>query len=1000
MRNSENSSTRSKFAAVTRIGLLVLIFAVVFATVLSCGASGESATLNNGATVNVAQADETNNASYEVSSYQNSGVTVATLQQDLHSGDATAIVTSNLSNITDTGGNSSFGLGTNVSGYRTTRSSVGLQFWNGGSSTSWGVNNDNWIGRYTPSLYAVLNVEIPSAVKSFLDEGYQVTVTYTATIYGEDNNTDLGGLKVYSGSSHVDARYLAGETWGWSDVAFDTTWSSTFTGGVSKTASETLSKDDTLVYLVLGAEGSNGDATGISNKLWLGVRADGHSLTYTITKGSASDTSAPTYVSNGSSDGYFSGLGINASSNLYSTYEGLMGSDTPQTGTYTLGYVKGKPVDDDSVNFTYYRSMSFTVTDGSMNSAAFYHGIGSATLKKSVTGGESTTATPGNIGNGDTFFVKMSATSDAATTATVTVYFAESGTFTLTLTDDYETFNGRANSVNITFNVYGIDTTDPTVGFTTTSDGVVTGAPTGSVQDFEQIDSATWVAPGNVAATFKGMDPAMSLANGNSAWVYFFDVKYSFFPFTSEPTSDSSAITNGTAMPFAISTTADKVSFAYSTYNGVLTCSGSDAMPLSGTTKPTGAGYYAFFIYVADMAGNLCSEPLVYYVKVDNQSVSGVSTEYQYDADGTGTDKKDASDWINQYNGWINQYMVGTDGKVYVDISFKLNPSGNIVTFKYGGNYYDSAPIADKYDFTAKVTPEAAGEVSVSVTGNGDDDVNGITTLVEGLTDGGLPRAMLQINVGTLKESGADWTVTLTLIYSRGGTAEDKGEFSISNSNEIGVAAGCGGSATPATVDVKIDTQSISDFAFTENGGYVSAGDYSLENGGIAIDTSTVAGRKWYTTNGALSLTSNTSAGIINEYMLYTEYSNYATYFGWKVYTAGETVNNDIKNDLASFKSKVAGAGIGMAGAGTGMAGAGTGMADVDTVMVKEFKTFFGNNMWQDDAKPSVGSLLPGQTSVNVHNGGAGVRVLYIMTLDQAGNANFSVYYLFVDPTS
>ena len=53
MRNSENSSARSKFAAVTRIGLLVLIFAVVFATVLSCGVFGENTSLN-GSVENVA----------------------------------------------------------------------------------------------------------------------------------------------------------------------------------------------------------------------------------------------------------------------------------------------------------------------------------------------------------------------------------------------------------------------------------------------------------------------------------------------------------------------------------------------------------------------------------------------------------------------------------------------------------------------------------------------------------------------------------------------------------------------------------------------------------------------------------------------------------------------------------------------------------------------------------------------------------------------------------
>lgn len=978
MRNSENSSARSKFAAVTRIGLLVLIFAVVFATVLSCGVFGENTSLN-GSVENVAQADKTNNASYEVSTYQNSGTSVTVLQQDLHSGDATAVLSSNLSGIGDTGGNSSFGLGTNVSAYRTTGSGSNLQFWNGGSGTSWGVNNDDWIGRYTPCLYAVLNVRIPASVISFLSLGYNVTVTYSANIYGQDDNTYLGGLKVYSGSSHLDARYLGGETWGWGDVGFDTTWNSTFTGGVYKTASETLSSGDTLVYLVIGAEGSNGDATGWTNKLWLGVRADSHTLTYTITKGTASDNAAPTYTHTGGTTDEFSGLSIPSDSDgsVSTDYQANKGVVQTSTDNYTIGMVTGKSALKSEGGFSYYKSMSFTVKDGDVNNAAFYHGIYSATLSKP--GATPITATAGGSQtSGSAFKVVMSASRDGGTTADVTVYFAESGSYTLTFTDNGAGFNATANSKQITINVEGIDTTAP---------GVVGGtAPSGGTSDIGNLGSASWLSLGALQATLNGMDSAVNLTDGNSAWVYYFDVKYSFFPFTSAPTSDTSGITNGTAYPFAVNSTTNKVYFSYNTTTGAVQSRVGDtgnmtglnkAAPLSGTKEYGKAGYYAFIIYVADMAGNVQATPFVYYIKVDNQSVSGVSTKYQYDADGTGAAKQDAS-------GWINQYMVGTEGKVYVDISFKLNPSGNIVTFNYGGNYYGSAPIADSYNFTATVTPKAAGEVSVSVTGNGDVDVNGITTLVGGLTDDELPRAMLQINVGTPQGSGADWTVTLTLIYSRGGTAEDKGAFGISNSNAIGVAAGCGGSATSATVDVKIDTQSISDFDFAENGGYVSKGTYSEENGGIAIDTSTVAGRKWYTTNGALSLTSNTNAYTINEYLLNTgEYSNYATYFGWKVYTNGKTVNDNIKTDLAAFKSEVA--------------GAVTGMADA-------FETFFGtsgdDNMWQVVNPSAQSSLLSGQTPVNVYIGGAGVRVLYIMTLDQAGNANFSVYYLFVDPTS
>lgn len=968
MRNSENSSARSKFAAVTRIGLLVLIFAVVFATVLSCGVFGENTSLN-GSVENVAEADHPHNASYYITSYKGSTVTVAEVQSALHNG-GTYTLSTDLSGVGDSGGGSGFSA-ENVSGYKTTETGEGIVFWNGGSSTSWGINSAGQHWMYQPCVYAVLNVQIPSTIASFLSTGYSVSVSYSAKVYASYNNNETNGIKFLASGSMLQARDLAGTgTWGWDDVGFGSTFSGDITGGVSKDfGTLNLSQGQTMLHIALGRKAG-----------WYqtpGIRADGHNLTFTITKGSASDTTEPGYSLTSTSGDSFNGLNIPADSDsvVNSSYQNAKGDSTPTTDNYTIGMVTGKIAGTVAGLGSYYKSMTFTVTDGDMNNAAFYHGIYSATLKK---GSASATATAGGgQSSGSSFRVEMSATRNASTEADVTVYFAESGTYTLTFTDNGAGFNATANSKQITITVEGIDTTVPVAGGT---------APSGGASDIGNLGSASWLSLGALQATLNGMDSAVNLTNGNSAWVYYFDVKYSFFPFTSAPTSDTSGITNGTAYPFAVNSTTNKVYFSYNTTTGAVQSRVGDtgnmtglnkAAPLSGTKEYGKAGYYAFIIYVADMAGNVQATPFVYYIKVDNQSVSGVSTKYQYDADGAGTSKQDAS-------GWINQYMVGDDGKVYVDISFKLNPSGNIVTFNYGGNYYGSAPIADSYNFTATVTPKAAGEVSVSVTGNGDVDVNGITTLVGGRTDDGLPRAMLQINVGTPQGSGADWTVTLTLVYSRGGTAEDKDAFGISNSNAIGVAAGCGGSATSATVDVKIDTQSISDFDFAENGGYVSKGTYSEENGGIAIDTSTVAGRKWYTANGALSLTSNTNAYTINEYLLNTgEYSNYATYFGWKVYTDGKTVNDDIKTDLDSFKSEVA--------------GARTGMADA-------FETFFGtsgdDNMWQVVNPSAQSSLLSGQTPVNVYIGGAGVRVLYIMTLDQAGNANFSVYYLFVDPTS
>ena len=975
MRNSENSSARSKFAAVTRIGLLVLIFAVVFATVLSCGVFGENTSLN-GSVENVAEAYIAGGNTTALSSYPNFGLSIADVQNALHTS-GTYTVSCNLSSVgfepyTSFHRTGDMGDGTSVGQGRVGFSSNGsIDYLDNPSHTAggWGVKTESSRWRQ-PGIVAALNIQIPSTLSTFLSLGYNIKVKYQATVYTADYTTDTGYGMTASGSVRHASSYVSGDDIGSSQSGGS--WSSTkYNNGQSLDfGTITLSSGQSFLNIFLAKRSSGANQ---SLGIWV---SGGGTLTFTVTKGSASDATAPTYSYVSSEGDGFNGLVVpqDSDSSINNAYQSAKGQSSTPDDNYTFGMVTGRTFASVE-GFTYYKSVKFNFKDGDVNNAAFYNGVYSATLSK---GGASAIATAGTAqSSGTAFRVEMSSSRNAGTEADVTVYFAESGTYTLTFTDNGAAYNSSANTKRITITIEGIDTTVPVAGGT---------APSGGASDIGNLGSASWLSLGALQATLNGMDSAVNLTDGNSAWVYYFDVKYSFFPFISAPSADTSAITNGTAYPFAVNSTTNKVYFSYNTTTGAVQSRVGDtgnmtglnkAAPLSGTKEYGKAGYYAFIIYVADMAGNLCSSPFVYYVKVDNQSVSGVSTKYQYDTDGTGTAKQDAS-------GWINQYMVGTDGKVYVDISFKLNPSGNIVTFNYGGNYYGSAPIADSYNFTATVTPKAAGEVSVSVTGNGDVNVNGITTLVEGLTTDELPRAMLQINVGTPQGSGADWTVTLTLIYSRGGTAEDKGEFSISNSNAIGVAAGCGGSATSATVDVKIDTQSISDFDFAENGGYVSKGTYSEENGGITIDTSTVVGRKWYTTNGALSLTSNTNVYTINEYLLNTsENSNYATYFGWKVYTNGKTVNDDIKAGLASFKSEVA--------------GAGTGMADA-------FETFFGmsgdDNMWQVVKPSASGSLLSGQTPVNVYIGGAGVRVLYIMTLDQAGNANFSVYYLFVDPTS
>ena len=196
--------------------------------------------------------------------------------------------------------------------------------------------------------------------------------------------------------------------------------------------------------------------------------------------------------------------------------------------------------------------------------------------------------------------------------------------------------------------------------------------------------------------------------------------------------------------------------------------------------------------------------------------------------------------------------------------------------------------------------------------------------------------------------------------------------------------------ATSASSTVKVDTLSIQDIAFSDAGGYLTAGVLNPAEGQSsfeAINTGSVAGRKWYTNDAAITLSANTGAYDINEYMLMTdaEYSKYKTYFGWSNYNSGD-VNAAVADGITAFKAAMA-------------------EAEAANNLVAKFTEYFGaysedESLSQSYSGHARGQLLSSPT-VNIHFGdNAGVRVLYIMTLDQAGNANFAVYRVLVDTTT
>ena len=1007
MRNSENSSTRSKLAALTRIGLLVLIFAVVFATVLSCGAFGESATLNNGSVENVAEAGTwgtTGSVDISGSAHQYT-VTVGSSSQTINGasslystyqslriaqGNATATIKVSLDEVDFTDKVSVSNERLNVTGYQ-----VGLGSFGGRAS-----NNTPW---YEPGTGIATNVAVPSQIMAFINAGYTVTVAWTVgeyMTYNEVGTVRNIGLRVSSTmTSGENARAGQGVTW--LDCGTGYTQDGTWNGFDNRTTTAaTLSADSTYVGLCL-IRGAG------STLRYPGMAVRNMYLTFSIAKGSASDGTGPSFSNVKIEGDGFDGLTIpSGESQVGSAYTNNKGTYnySASSRNYELGMVTGS-IAGNAGGVSYYKSMSMDVSDGNPTSVAFYHGIKSATL--SSTDGVSATAAASassggsaNASNG-LFRVEIDKITESGTKSAVRVYFAANGTYTLSLYDNGSVFGGNDNHTDITIEVSGIDVTAPS------GSDIGGSAPGNGTADLGQLASAPWNTAGVATAAINGKPDS----DTGSAWVYYFDVRYSFFAFTGAPSAsaeDLGKITAGTAFPIAITNAATAVNFTYNTSSGAMSVQiGTEepydltlAQPLSGTKVVNKSGYYAFMIYVADMAGNVQSKtPFVYYVKVDTTDISGqIGTSYYYDTDGNGAGRKDATDWVNKY-------MVGDNGFVYTDISFTLNPSGNIITFNYGGNYAGREESGNKYNFTAVVTP-VNGKVTVDITGNGDLTVQLTGDEAKMLVEGAAGQAALYADVALGGSDSAGYTVTLTLSYRRAADTE----FGINHTNSITVkphglktvttddsgtttryvVGGDDTVATSASSTVKVDTLSIQDIAFSDAGGYLTAGVLNPEEGQSsfeAINTVSVAGRKWYTNDAAITLSANTGAYDINEYMLMTdaEYSKYKTYFGWSNYNSGD-VNAAVADGITAFKAAMA-------------------EAEAANNLVAKFTEYFGAYSEDESLSQSYSGYARGQLlsspKVNIHYGdNAGVRVLYIMTLDQAGNANFAVYRVLVDTTT
>lgn len=999
MRNNENGNSRSgRSAAAVRLVLLALIFVTVFAVVLSCG-TGTETPLFGSVTDNVAEAALDEGTTTPLSSYQNSSVSLSEVQEKIHSEvNATYTKTSSLSEVlfkdyTSWYRTGDMGDGTGTGQGRFDFTANGTLSGGSGDTTTaggWGARTESSVWRQ-PGVLVAINVEIPSYIKSLVKAGFVVTVNYTAMVYTTDYTTDnYYGMKA-SGAVKKASGYIAGDDVNQGGGTHSNgNWKN---GSARDFGTVTLTDSDAYlnIYIAKRSSGTNQEIG-----IWV---SGGGTLTFTVKRPATSADSTAPYISNAAAEngGILKTTG-GASMPTTDTYLGPADKGLEEkTTNIELNRVVGKATF--SVNGqNYFKKLTLTVRDGDNNSAAFYDGVRVLHITAAEGGVDGAWAHVTNLLQGNTeneattasgtnYYIEASATTNAASQATFTLYFKANGTYTISFQDNGSAFGGNNDESDpITITVSGIDTTAPEAA------DLLDGSLTKGVFKDTAFDESTWASVGSVSQSLKGKAESST----DTGWAFFFDIAYSFYAPTKEWKESTIASVNeanrakingGTAAPFKVVSGPTAANFSYNFSQGTA----SAGSPLGGNS-PTGAGYYMIMVYIADVAGNVCATPFTYFVRVDNTTVTGTPTGvYSY------LDKAGETQQVTTAQ-WINKYMIGDSARI--DISFNLNPAGNVVNFNFSS--FAGTSTDNFANNSATVTPGTTDDGEKLTVTIGDiefaTDTVGATVIIgEGLG------AKLSAEI-KVEGSGSTREATLSLIYTRVNE-----EFGVNSEPGVTVRSAIGTATVYADgiVPVRIDTVSVNDLGL----GTADGGNYLVANGGndttngsnggypensISINISTVEGRVWYTDeNNAISVSTDKSTG---DALLDAMLGAYAgkVYFGWKVYsdasaagtTEGETVTpGAINSDYDAFKAAMD-AVIGEGG--TYLAGG----------LESAFTTFFGEGNSKLVQGEANNILAGGGTLDGLAGADAGVRVLYVMTLDQAGNANFELYYVFVDTTT
>lgn len=674
MRKSRNGQRRA-FAAFTKLSVLLMCFATVFALVLTAGVFDIGGSDMN---ANVAEAANSGSLVTEgTGAYDTSQASVQQAQLIMHGqsnswNNVQTRLTSGLSTSYSYGA----AWGRNDGEVYTTSAWQGTS---GSNSTSFGVQTEStWGNFYT---YAAVQIEIPDAILLMLQNGWTVTATFSGQVYRPSDSSDACAAAITSGSTQgVSFSRTAYEGWGQGD-------SSNYLYNFSNKKITLNSSDLYLTLYVYGyIYGSNPWGSYINY-----VGCINPTVTYNLTRSSTSmlaDSYEPQVMSPPAPTGTnTSHLGAGNRGDYFDANAALAGNINAVTQTSiwngTTISLDGVAVrknaetidghDETIDGHKYAKSVTINLQDLGQNGVAasgtqatYYAGLaglsfnGGAQTPTVYDGGQNT----GNIGYGEGYYVwKVDAARDKGV---LTLYFNDNVSNL-----KVRVYDSGGKSLEITVNVDGIKSGGDNMndrGVSVTAGEYMTDKNNGKwLWNPETVLSPTFTNAGA----------------GAYAQVWFYAVKR----------YDSLDEANGTIGVNTGSTTSWQP-IGYSTNSDFRTVSGGlkfdiltgmlSGIPAVNSDGGTGSGYYRFEFYNMNYAGYVSSSPVVRVVKVDIDTPDPTTT-LKYDE----TKNPLVAGTLN--DGKIDSGMmayVSTDLTVTVTLN-KVNFSGNKVSvLGADGNVY------------------------------------------------------------------------------------------------------------------------------------------------------------------------------------------------------------------------------------------------------------------------------------------------------------------------